>query len=274
MVLFSGSSFASFLSFENTNFNGLMAVSAQVGAMVKAEPSMHAGLKLTGKNFEQVVRVSYPREIGLSDVRNIALNGSLMKELSDWVADASFGKQGDEATSLTLTIGKMGIKFTHKFDCQEASSLTSWSINCSEISDESLGKQVIRNAKRSVSCAIDERLANTVCDFEMSGKADDIGLLMSSISGSEVAFILFIEDTSYLAHLNLMVAMRASTSAQARTEFLKSEYKVLITDLKSQSPNFERLPNEVLVASATQSEEAEGFFDESSSVRRQKVSSE
>ena len=214
-------------------------------------PSMKAELKLIGKKFEQIVRVEYPNTISLQNIRENALNGILMKDLSEWVDDAKYGRQNEEVTSLSLTIGKMGINYTHKFQCAEISSDGAWGFDCSQVAGSKKDTQVLKNAMRSVRCTVMVSPDVTVCDFEMSGEADDISILFSTISGSEVAFRFFVEDTKYLSHLNLMISLRAESAERAREAFIMSEYKMLIDDLISQRPNFDRLPKEIFVASTT-----------------------
>lgn len=225
-------------------------------------PAMNARLKLQGKKFEQKVRVKYPITISLKDIRENALSGSLMKELSDWVTDAHYSWSRDIVTSFTLTVGKMGINYTHEFRCQENIEDFSWSIECEQNLGESKdgNKQVISGAKRSIRCEASGGLIDgTICDFEMSGAAAEVGLLMTSISAGEVAFTLFVEDTNYLAHLSLLLAAHGGSAAHVRSVFTKSVYKGLMEDLNSQAPNFKKMPPELIVASATEDDASMNF---------------
>lgn len=213
-------------------------------------PSIQAELKLNGNKFEQVVRISFPAEITLQKIRSKSLNGSLMKEISGWVSEAKFGKVNNETKNFSLVIGKNGVSFIHNFKCQEVASVRSWGIECLSHSNKKNEKSVILRARRAIFCELSKNEKLIACEYEMSGVAEDVSVFFSKFSGAQIAFALFIEDTSYLARLSLMISTDSLAPSEIRDVFLESGYPALINDLKSQMPNFKNFVPEIVVASA------------------------
>jgi hypothetical protein len=197
----------------------------------QAQPNISAQIQIEGHKFDHSVLIHFKNEVDLEYIKKLTTNGQIMNDISDWVTDAKY-----QADDFTLSIGKFGIEYTHDFTCTDEFQSAEWSKLCLEKRGASNDDVVIKNGIISVDCQADS-VSGVNCEYRMAGDAQDLKFLMKKIAGRDIAYILFVENTKYLAHLSLLLSGQATSIEQARQIFAQTEYRQLISELESKAPS-------------------------------------
>lgn len=192
--------------------------------------------------FDQRARIILPIDVGLDRIRSMATNGALIAEISDWVTNAEFKPltTSPYMSEFWLSIGKMGLEYTHAFDCEDKVEDSSWRQSCLEIEGRPAGKKILLNGRRSFSCDVVKTVRDDVihCELRMTGETSDLNAMIKTIRGQKVAYILFLESAAYLAQLGMLLAGQAESVAEAKNIFSKSPgYKKLFEELQGVAPD-------------------------------------
>ena len=208
------------------------SVAASGGAQViEGETTgLSARLEMRGNKYTQDIVLDVPNAGGVERSRQLILDGSIMRRVSDWVKDSSYGDMGgaDSPYSFKLAIGKLWVVFTHRFKCMDAVLTSkSWQQICEQAGMDRGDKIVVENGLTDISCVAGKG-SMTRCSFKIDGRASNFKAMGSEVEGTEVVGILFREYVNYISHLGLILNNDAHTVAEAQTRFKGSSYESLV----------------------------------------------
>jgi hypothetical protein len=201
---------------------GVLAVCCAHAAIAAETPAVKAHISYSNQEFDQIVQVTYSPAIDIPTIRQHALDTNLLKELSTWVADASFRTVGED-DQFWLTIGKANQDFTHMFHCKEQANDVAWQLSCNEDATQPDGKKAVLNTTKSIQCTNSKEdgasPSTTQCLFEMKGQAQELVIEhILHIQPRSISYTLFSETVNYVLGMSYLVSGLSADPMTVRKE--------------------------------------------------------
>jgi len=199
-----------------------------------ATENMRARLEINGAKYQQLIEIDIKSSTQSEKFKKTILDGEIMRQVSQWVKNAQFipTSNSQDSFSHTLAIGRMGLIFTHRFNCHDlVYAKNTWHMACEQAAPAKSDRIVIQNAANEIACEKSENPNHNTCVWSVSGSASDIKTLGIEVQGTKIIGTLFREYVNYIGHLGFILNGEATSIQDARAKFKNSAYEKLLSTI-------------------------------------------